>query len=177
MAIQMSGEQFQQLMQAMAQSSIQQGSLADCTHTFDGTRDYHVVEDFLTNVTTYISTKNIRESVAIQSLSLLLKDEARRWWDGVRLTFHTWTDVTSSIRKVFQPPQPNWLLINEIGQDKQSEQEGTDIYVTRQMSRIARLIQFPINESQQIDLIYGHLRLKIKKSRSEERDHNHPGAP
>jgi len=83
--------------------------------------------------------------------------------DGVKTTLRTWTDITSTLRRVFQPPQPNWLLINEIGQDKQLENEMTDAYITRQMSRIARLVNFPINESQQIDLMYGHLRLKIKK--------------
>lgn len=56
------------------------------------------------------------------------------------------------------------MAINEIGQDKHAEDESTDVYVTRQMSRISRLVNFPINESQQIDLLYGHLRLKIKQT-------------
>src|SRR5687768_14359012 len=103
MAIQMSGEQFQQLMNAMAQARIEEG-----THTFDGTRDYHVVEDFITNVSTYIQTKHIRENNAVMSLGLLLKDEAKRWWTGVKSTFRTWNEVIDAIRNVFQPPQPNW---------------------------------------------------------------------
>lgn len=163
MAIQMTGEQFQQLMQAMAQARIEEGNLADCTHRFNGKRDYHIVEDFITNVTTYISAKHIREQNAIASFGLLLTDDARRWWDGAKTALRSWNDVTTTIRRVFQPPQPNWLLINEIGQDKQAESETTDAYVTRQMSRLTRLIDFPINESQQIDMIYGHMRLKIKK--------------
>lgn len=168
----MNGEQFQQLMQAMAQARIIEGSLADCRHTYDGTRDYHKVEDFITNVSTYISSKHITEVNAIAGFRLLLKDDARRWWDGAKHHLRTWNDVTTTIRRVFQPPQPNWLLINEIGQDKQAENESTDKYVTRQMSRIARLVNFPLPEAQQIDMIYGHLRLKAGKI-CPERYHQH----
>lgn len=164
MAIQMTGDQFQQLMQAMAQARTEEGSLADCTHTYDGTRDYHKVEDFITNVSTYILAKHVTEANAILGFGLLLKEDARRWWDGAKANIRTWNDVTTKIRDVFQPPQPNWLLINEIGKDRQTEDESTDKYVTRQMSRISRLTNFAMTEPQQIDMIYGHLRLKIKKA-------------
>lgn len=160
----MSGDQFQQLMQAMVQARIEEGSLSDCTHTFDGTRDFHIVEDFISNVSTYISSKHVSEVNAILGLGPLLKNDARRWWDGVKSGMRSWNEVTTTIRRVFQPPQPNWLLINDISQDKQGDTESTDAYVTRQISRISRLTNFPMQDAQQLDMIYGRLRLKIKKA-------------
>lgn len=163
MALQMSEEQFMHMMQAIAHARVE-GSLADCKHTFDGKRDHQTVENFISNVTTYISSKHIQEANAIRDFGLLLKNEAQTWWNGVKSSVKKFSEVTEILRKVFQPPRPNWYLLNEIGQDRQAEKESTDIYVTRQMSRITRLINYPLTEEQQIDLFYGHLRLKIKKA-------------
>lgn len=50
---------------------------------------------------------NITETNAISSFNLVLKDDARRWWDGVKSSMRSWAEVTRTLRKVYQPPQPN----------------------------------------------------------------------
>lgn len=64
----------------------------------------------------------------------------------------------------FQPPQPNWFFLNEIGQDHHEENEFTDVYITRHMAKVSLLVNFSLTENQQIELFYGHLRLKIEKT-------------
>lgn len=163
MAIQMTQDQFAHMIQAITQSRTE-GSLADCTLKYNGIRDYNIVENFINSVTTYISSKHIQEQNAIRDFGLLLTDTASDWWTGIKSSIRSYEDLKTILRDTFQPPQPNWLLINDIGKDKQDEKETTDTYVTRQMARINRLTNFSLSDNQKIDLFYGHLRLKIKKT-------------
>ncbi|KAF9405617.1 hypothetical protein HW555_013721 [Spodoptera exigua] len=76
----MSNEQFQQLLSTITANK--RGTFASCTFTYDGKKNSDVVEAFLAAATVFKSTEKISDSDALQSLPLLLRDEAAVWWQG-----------------------------------------------------------------------------------------------
>lgn len=131
----MSAEQFQQLIQAITQTRFKEGSLEDCPYKFDGSCNHHEIEDFITNVSIYIITEHITESNAILSFDILLRGEARRWWNKTKLEMSTWMDVISAIRKDFQQHRTIDSSSNETGQVRQHNYQSTDAYNCQQQSK------------------------------------------
>ncbi|KAF9405965.1 hypothetical protein HW555_013491 [Spodoptera exigua] len=76
----MSNEQFQQLLSTITANK--RGTFASCTFTYDGKKNSDAVEAFLAAATVFKSTEKISDSDALQSLPLLLRDEAAVWWQG-----------------------------------------------------------------------------------------------
>lgn len=163
MAVQMTRDQLQQLINAMANGRANIGSFADCPHRFNGARNHHKLEEFISKITIYKQQKNIDDAMAIQGLTLLLEGSAANWWSGIKHQINTWQQVETALRQVYSPPKANWMLLNEINNNRQNEDEPTDAYISRQRTQLARLNNYPLNEQQQIDLIYGHIRLHIRK--------------
>ena len=67
-----------------ADASRGKGNFSACTHSFGGTRDHDVVEEFIGNIETYKDVEGISDENALKGISLLFYGMARPWWQGVR---------------------------------------------------------------------------------------------
>ncbi|KAF9408556.1 hypothetical protein HW555_011798 [Spodoptera exigua] len=95
----MSNEQFQQLLSTITANK--RGTFASCTFTYDGKKNSDAVEAFLAAATVFKSTEKISDSDALQSLPLLLRDEAAVWWQGVKTGVTQWEDFCTKLRHTF----------------------------------------------------------------------------
>lgn len=84
MAVQMSDEQFQQLIAGMSKAKVESGSFSRCTARFKGSRIEARVDEFIRTIECYKTIENISEENAIQGFPLLLEDFASTWWKGIQ---------------------------------------------------------------------------------------------
>lgn len=159
-AMNLSEEQFERLLEKIG--SQQRGSFTTCKATFDGTRDTETVEAFITAVTVFKSVEKIEDEEAIKSMPLVLRGEAATWWNGIKEQVVTWSDFQARIRHAFAPKKPAFMIYQDIIGIKQGETELTEIFVSKKRALFAQLPEPAHPESQQLDMIYGQLRFKIR---------------
>lgn len=156
----LSEEQFERLLEKIR--SQQRGSFSTCKATCDGTRDTETVEAFLTAVTVFKTVEKIEDEEAIKSMPLVLRGEAATWWNGIKEQVVTWEDFQARIRHAFAPKKPAFIIYQDIIGIKQAETELTEIFVSKKRALFAQLPEPAPPESQQLDMIYGQLRFKIR---------------
>ncbi|KYB29879.1 hypothetical protein TcasGA2_TC034535 [Tribolium castaneum] len=173
MAIQMTQEQFQQLLLQIQGMAAQAPAPApapgapranprhftQCVARFDGTRSHAAVEEFITAATIFKEVEGIEDAEALAGLPLM--KEANQWWSGVKNNVDTWDAAMQLIRNAFAPRRPNYRLFLEIFGEPQPEGMPTDRYVTIQRDRLAQMTRH-LDEEWQIDVVYGLLRHKIR---------------
>jgi hypothetical protein len=155
MAVQMSEEQFQQLMirvGGQSQARIPR-HFTQCSARFNGTRSAAAVEEFVTAATIYKKVEGISDEDALEGLPLLLTGEANPWWNGIKSNVSTWKKAMDLVRNAFAPRVPNYRLFQDIFETPQSATISTDQYVTMQRDRLARISR-KLDEEWQLDVVY-----------------------
>ncbi|CAH2085975.1 unnamed protein product [Euphydryas editha] len=156
----LSEEQFERLLLRIG--SQQRGSFATCRVSFDGAKYTETVEAFLTAVTVFKSMEKIGDEEAILSMPLVLKGEAAVWWNGIKDQVTSWVDFQARIRHAFAPKKPAFLIYQDIIGIKQEENELTEIFVAKKRALFAQLPDPAHLEAQQLDMVYGQLRVKLR---------------
>lgn len=137
-------------------------SFSQAVFSFDGTRDYEKVENFLTSARKYKSMKNLLDYDALRSLPLILKGNAAIWWSGVKDTITTWNDFESQVRKTFAPQKPGYVIFQELSELRQKPDELTERFVTKQRALLNQLSP-PLPDIVQLDMMYGFLHPKTQE--------------
>uniref|UniRef100_A0A2A4JBB0 Ty3 transposon capsid-like protein domain-containing protein n=1 Tax=Heliothis virescens TaxID=7102 RepID=A0A2A4JBB0_HELVI len=137
-------------------------SFAQAAFSFDGTRDYEKIETFLTFARKYKAYKNISDTDALQTVYIILKDEAKDWWDRTRDNISTWADFESQLRRAFLPKKPAYVVFQELSELRQKPDELTQRFVAKQRALFDQL-EPPLPEVVQLDMMYGFLHPKIQE--------------
>ncbi|XP_026743131.1 activity-regulated cytoskeleton associated protein 2-like [Trichoplusia ni] len=161
-AMEFSKEQFKSLLETI--QTQRRSSFVTCKVSYDGTRDRETVETFLSVATAFKAVENISDEVAIMSVPLILKGEAAIWWSYSRKEVNTWAEFQEKLRFNFAPRRPAYIIYQDIMGNKQEENELTDKFLLKKRALFGQLPEPSHSESQQLDMIYGLLRLKIRWS-------------
>lgn len=174
--LQISTEQLQQLVEAVriaATSSANNATSAEpvksknsflmCTARYNGERDREVVEEFITNATTYKEIEGITDEYALKTVSTLFCGLASTWWKGVQKEAKTWSDVIRLIREHFSPVKAYHQIYLEIFENKQEDDVPIDTFICEKRSLLAQLPEGRHDEETELDLVYGLLNIKYRK--------------
>ncbi|KAJ3648427.1 hypothetical protein Zmor_020232 [Zophobas morio] len=171
MTIQMSAEQFNELINGIRdvarprEADLHPSSgtrhFSHCPARFDGSRNASSVEEFITTASLYKRLEKISDEDALETLPILLREEALTWWNGVRNSVNTWPAAVQLIRDAFAPRAPNHRLFKEIFNEPQGDEVSTDAYITRQRERLSRMSR-QLDEQWQMDILYGLLRRRLR---------------
>ncbi|KAF9411144.1 hypothetical protein HW555_010006 [Spodoptera exigua] len=131
------------------------------SHT-TGKKNSDAVEAFLAAATVFKSTEKISDSDALQSLPLLLRDEAAVWWQGVKTGVTQWEDFCTKLRHTFAPRKPTFMVYYQITHEVQEANVTTEAFIARKRSLFSLAPPPAFTESQQIDLIFPLIRLDIR---------------
>ncbi|XP_017061481.1 activity-regulated cytoskeleton associated protein 1 [Drosophila ficusphila] len=154
--------------EAQASTSKGKGSFSACTHSFGGTRDHDVVEEFITNIKIYKELEDISDENALKGISLLFYGLASTWWQGVRREAETWNDAIALIREHFSPTKPAYQVYMEFFQKKQEDSDHIDTFVVHKRALLAQLPSGRHDEETELDLLYGLLNIKYRKHISRQ---------
>ncbi|KAJ3661163.1 hypothetical protein Zmor_005573 [Zophobas morio] len=171
MTIQMSAEQFNELINGIRdvarprEADLHPSSgtrhFSHCPARFNGSRNASSVEEFITTASLYKRLEKISDEDALETLPILLREEALTWWNGVRNSVNTWPAAVQLIRDAFAPRAPNHRLFKEIFDEPQGDEVSTDAYITRQRERLSRMSR-QLDEQWQMDILYGLLRRRLR---------------
>jgi hypothetical protein len=166
MSVNLSTDQFQQLLAAIGGGSSKSGTLAACTASYDGSRDSETLEAFLAAVNVYKAIEHITEADAVTGLPLLLQKDAATWWQGIKHEVKAWAEFERRVRLAFVPKKPAYMVYQEIMGEKQTPRELTEIFVARKRVLFAQLPEPAHTETQQIDMIYGLMSVELRRKMS-----------
>ncbi|KAJ3655157.1 hypothetical protein Zmor_014294 [Zophobas morio] len=113
-------------------------TLQPCPARFNGSTNASSVEEFITTASLYKRLEKISDEDALETLPILLREEALTWWNGVRNSVNTWPAAVQLIRGRLRPRAPNHRLFKEIFNEPQGDEVSTDAYITRQRERLCR---------------------------------------
>ncbi|XP_048001587.1 activity-regulated cytoskeleton associated protein 2-like [Leguminivora glycinivorella] len=164
----MSDTQLQQLIGAITQTQTAQTarrttSFATATFTYDGERDVTRVKTFLTAASCFKRVEKMTDGDALDSLPLILKDDAAVWWNGVADSVSTWDDFKSRLHRAFAPKKPAPMIYQELVGVHQKDNELTETFVATKRDLIAQLPTPRPSESIQLDMVHGSLHKKIRE--------------
>jgi hypothetical protein len=95
MAIQMSTEQFRELLRTyQGELTVNMKIFSHCTARYDGSRSATTVEEFVTTVSIYKQVEGITDENALTGLPLLLE-----WWNGVKTQASACNEAMTLIRR------------------------------------------------------------------------------
>lgn len=166
MSIQLSDAQFKELLARIPASTMANKNFTRCTLKFHGERNFSKVEEFVTAVEIYKNIENISDEDALSGLPLLLKDDASTWWQGIRSEIKSWSSAIKSIRAAFAPERQPYEIYVEFftgANANQGDDEPIDVFVCRKRALIGQFPPKRYKEEEQLDLIYGLLKPKLKK--------------
>ncbi|CAG9134097.1 unnamed protein product [Plutella xylostella] len=113
------------------------------------------------------------EASCATSTGSLLKDEesvgeergeAAIWWQGVKDGVKTWKDFSTRIRNAFAPKKPAYVIYQDIMSEKQKPGQITERFISQKRMLFAQLPKPEHSEQQQLDMVYGLLRMEIRSS-------------
>ncbi|KAJ8945545.1 hypothetical protein NQ318_020391 [Aromia moschata] len=176
MALQMSNEQFQELLRAISTAKEQLptaamttgGSFSKCTARFNGKRCPTTVDTFVTTVNIYKDVERISDEDALKGLPLLFTDSASIWWQGVKGEAKTWCEATALIRAAFSPSKPAHQTYLEIFTERQDRNTPIDDFVCRKRALFAQLPENRHDENTQLDMVFGLLHIATRKEISRD---------
>jgi hypothetical protein len=100
MAIQMSTEQFRELLRTyQGELTVNMKIFSHCTARYDGSRSATTVEEFVTTLSIYKQVEGITDENALTGLPLLLVGEANQWWNGVKTQASACNEAMTLIRR------------------------------------------------------------------------------
>ncbi|XP_055910607.1 activity-regulated cytoskeleton associated protein 2-like [Eupeodes corollae] len=155
-------DQMQRMLTAVMQSARRPGSFTTCSSRYKEERDPVKVEEFIATVSCFKDVEHRTEADAIKGFPLLLDDDARSWWQGVKSEANTWQDVISLLRNAFAPTKPAYRIYSEIFESKQRAKEPTDNFICKKRALFAQLPSPRPSETMMLDLIYGLLHISIR---------------
>ncbi|CAH2236855.1 jg13465 [Pararge aegeria aegeria] len=158
----LSEEQFKTLLEAVG-GGTKKGSFAACTTFYEGERESNAVEAFLAAVSVYKEVERISDEDAITGLPLVLKKDAATWWQGVKEGITQWSDFKKRLRHAFAPKKPAYIIYQELIGVKQEHNEHTEKFIAQKRMLLAQLPKPEHTEEQQLDMIFGQLKLSIKE--------------
>lgn len=154
-----------------ADASRGKGNFSACTHSFGGTRDHDVVEEFIGNIETLKDVEGISDENALKGISLLFYGMASTWWQGVRKEATTWKEAIALIREHFSPTKPAYQIYMEFFQNKQDDHDPIDTFVIQKRALLAQLPSGRHDEETELDLLFGLLNIKYRKHISRHSVH------
>ncbi|XP_013149559.1 PREDICTED: uncharacterized protein LOC106111906 [Papilio polytes] len=159
----LSPEQFTQLLERLpVAAQPHKGSFITCKYFFNGEKDAEVVEAFLSAINIFKRSADIGDKTALSELPIILKGEAGVWWLGVKNDVTTWSDFESQLREYFAPTREPYQIYLDITQEKQGKEDSTDDFIRHKRMLFSQLPSPGHSETQQLDMIYGLLRLDIR---------------
>ncbi|KAL0894867.1 hypothetical protein ABMA27_013381 [Loxostege sticticalis] len=129
MAVNITTDQFQKLLETI--SSSRRSTLASCTASFNGEKNSEAVESFLAAVNVYKEIEKITDSEALAGLPLLLRQEAGKWWQGIKTNVTKWDDFQTRLRDTFAPKKPACLIYHEITSERQRPNEPMESFISK----------------------------------------------
>ncbi|XP_063622448.1 uncharacterized protein LOC134794569 [Cydia splendana] len=160
-SIHMTEDQFTELLKRLPTMSAK--SFVKCTIQFQGEHDRSKVEEFINGVKLYKEMEKISDDDALTGLPLLLKGKASDWWLGVRAEIKTWAAALKAISAAFSPQKQPHDIYMDIFATPQGKDEGIDDFLCRKRLLLGALPPKRHKEEEQIDLIYGLLKLELRK--------------
>lgn len=169
MALQLTSEQFEELVTRLSTQTKSNKNFTRCNLIYNGERDYNKVDAFITGITIYKQIEGISDEDAIAGLPLLLKDTASTWWSGVSSEIKTWPAALTAIRSAFAPKLRAYEVYLRLFEDQQGDCEPIDSFLCRKRALLGMLPAKRHKEEEQLDFIYGLLKMDFKKkvARSE----------
>lgn len=165
----LTSEQFEKLLSKIG-GSRPASTLAQCTAKYDGSRNSAVVETFLAAVKVFMKLERISDADAIIGLPLVLSGDAAIWWQGVKGMVKSWADFETRLRDTFAPRKMAYEIYQEVISVKQDANTTTDIFVAKKRALLAQIPHpGPGPEGQQIDFVFGQLRLEIRDKLSRDK--------
>lgn len=137
-------------------------SFAQCTAKYNGERSYNKVTEFISNITIYKKIERISDDDALEGLTLLLTDTAATWWSGVKNDVKKWNHALEAIKSAFAPKMQPHEVYLELFAKKQTT-ESIDSFICEKRALLAQLPSKRHKEEEQLDLIYGLLKVEYKK--------------
>lgn len=138
-------------------------SLVQCTARYGGERKAETVETFLAAVTVFKELEEIGDSQALKGLPLVLSSDAAVWWHGVKNEVKTWKDFQDKLRHTFAPKRMAYKIYQEIIEIKQDGHMPIDLFISKKRALFAELPAPKHTENQQIDMMFGQIRLNIRE--------------
>ncbi|CAB3242153.1 unnamed protein product [Arctia plantaginis] len=142
-------------------------SFAQCHAKYNGERCFNKVEEFLTKITVFKKVEKISDEDALEGLSLVLTEKAATWWIGIKPSVKKWNAAIEAIRSAFAPRKRPHDIYLEIFAKKQTS-EPIDEFVCEKRALLAQLPAKRHKEDEQLDMIYGLLKIHYKKDIARE---------
>ncbi|CAB3247287.1 unnamed protein product [Arctia plantaginis] len=142
-------------------------SFAPCHAKYNGERCFNKVEEFLTKITVFKKVEKISDEDALEGLSLVLTEKAATWWIGIKPSVKKWNAAIEAIRSAFAPQKRPHDIYLEIFAKKQTS-EPIDEFVCKKRALLAQLPAKRHKEDEQLDMIYGLLKIQYKKDIARE---------
>lgn len=131
--------------------------------SFDGQEN---VLNFIERVEELTRSSGIRTDDLLDSVALMLRDEAIFWYRNNRRDWRTWDEFVSDLKSQFLTKDFNFRLEEEINSRKQKEGEPIRLYITEILTLMRRHGQ--MSEAEKLDKVYRNLadsyKMYIKKS-------------
>ncbi|XP_073962869.1 uncharacterized protein [Choristoneura fumiferana] len=140
------------------------GNMAKCTARFDGRGSANAdrIESFIDAVEMFVECMNISEEHALRGLTMLFTDDAATWWRGVKSNVKTWAEATTRMRAMYGAPRPAYKLLRDIFASEQND-ERAETFISRIRATFAKF-PYEIDIRLQLDIVYGLLNRKVRKS-------------
>lgn len=94
---------------------------------------------------------------------MLLDDFAATWWQGVKDSVDSWDDAINLLKITFGPRKPAYLVYRELFANEQDSKTLSDVFICKARSLLAQLPTGTLNESIQLDMVYGLLQKRIRE--------------
>lgn len=159
----LSQEQFTELLSRISISTMANKNFTRCTLRFDGEFNHNKLEEFVSAIEVYKQIENISDDEALTGLPLLLQGTASTWWQGVRAETKTWASAMKNLRSAFAPPKQPHDIYMELFSCPQAKAESIDAFLCRKRALLGQLPSKRHKEEEQIDFIYGQLKLTLRK--------------
>ncbi|KAL0878922.1 hypothetical protein ABMA27_003919 [Loxostege sticticalis] len=161
MAVNITTDQFQKLLETI--SSSRRSTLASCTASFNGEKNSEAVESFLAAVNVYKEIEKITDSEALAGLPLLLRQEAGKWWQGIKTNVTKWDDFQTRLRDTFAPKKPACLIYHEITSERQRPNEPMESFISKKRMLFSLLTETVHSETNQLDMLYYLFDIRLRE--------------
>lgn len=162
MAVNLTDEQFRQMMAAIGVANTPKGSFSKCTARYSGSRQENKIDEFITTIEIYKDIERIPDGDALKGFPLLLEDAAATWWQALKTEAKTFKEATTLLRKHFAPARPNYITWSKICENRQKKDEPTDTFVTKQRALFNTIPEPKPPVAMQIDILFSQLLPHIK---------------
>lgn len=112
---------------------------------------------FVEKVEELQQSSGISEKRLFNSISLLFVDQGKLWFNGVKNSVSSWSELKSLLLEEFLPADYDYRLMSEIRSRTQGAEEATHIYFAVMSGLFSRLKK-PLPESEQLDILLHNIR-------------------